>query len=243
MLANAAARRQNARTTGVIRAFSPGTPAVVSRLMHRPGPEGNVARPVGGVSVLTRVRSCLLVAALVAGAAEAATLEYTLDGASAAPQFEVRQWGFQLQAGGFARLAGKVTIDTAAHRGSAWVEIDAGSVSTGSPDRDAWLRGADFFDVTRFPTITFASTRLRFELGRLVWIEGDLTIRGVTRPVRFEVGNYRCDPSPGSGASPCDAEASTWIRRSDFGMTGFLASIGNHVRLSIRISRAATKGG
>ncbi|MET0298092.1 MAG: YceI family protein [Microbacterium sp.] len=95
--------------------------------------------------------------------------------------------------------------------------VDATSLSTKDAGRDEHLRSADFFDVENFPTIDFVSTGVRIENGDFL-VDGDLTIRGTTKPVTFDVdfGGFGSDPW---GNYKAGATAKTVINREDFGLT------------------------
>jgi len=95
--------------------------------------------------------------------------------------------------------------------------VDAASLDTKDEGRDAHLRSADFFDVETYPTITFASTGVRLEGGDFL-VDGDLTIKDVTKKVTFEVdfGGFGSDPW---GNYKAGATAKTVINREDFGLT------------------------
>lgn len=95
--------------------------------------------------------------------------------------------------------------------------VDVASVDTKDAGRDTHLRSADFFDVETYPTMDFVSTGARVEKGALL-VDGDLTIRGVTKPVTFEVelGGFGSDPW---GNYKAGATAKTVIDREEFGLT------------------------
>jgi polyisoprenoid-binding protein YceI len=97
------------------------------------------------------------------------------------------------------------------------VTIDAGSINTVQEQRDAHIRSADFLDVENHPSITFRSTRVR-PAGQNFLIDGDLTIRGVTKPVTLdlEVNGFGPDPFGGTRAG---FSAKTEIDRTDFGVS------------------------
>jgi polyisoprenoid-binding protein YceI len=98
------------------------------------------------------------------------------------------------------------------------VSIDVGSVHTREDKRDAHLRSADFFDVERFPKMTFESKKVT-KKGDALEVEGDLTIRGTTRPVVLAVEEITEEHGDPWGNRRIGATASTKIKRSDFGMT------------------------
>jgi polyisoprenoid-binding protein YceI len=95
--------------------------------------------------------------------------------------------------------------------------VDATSLDTKDEGRDQHLRSADFFDVENFPTIDFVSTGVRVENGDML-VDGDLTIKGTTKPVTFDVdfGGFGSDPW---GNYKAGATAKTVINREDFGLT------------------------
>jgi polyisoprenoid-binding protein YceI len=95
--------------------------------------------------------------------------------------------------------------------------VDAASLDTKDEGRDAHLRSADFFDVETYPTIEFASTGVRVEKGDFL-VDGDLTIRGITKPVTFDFdfGGFGQDPY---GNYKAGATATAVINREDFGLT------------------------
>jgi len=90
--------------------------------------------------------------------------------------------------GSFKNISGTLEFDPSApERGSVQVSIDARTLWTGDPDRDAHLRSGDFLDVERFPTIDFRSTQVKPRAPNEYTADGDLTIRGIMRPVTLEV--------------------------------------------------------
>ena len=119
--------------------------------------------------------------------------------------------------GRFTEVEGTLTFGDDVQSSTATATIGVASVSTGSPDRDGHLRGADFFDAEQFPTITFATTGVRVD-GDAYVLDGDLTIKGVTRsislPVEFE--GVATDPF---GHQRAGFSASTVVEREDWGLT------------------------
>jgi polyisoprenoid-binding protein YceI len=95
--------------------------------------------------------------------------------------------------------------------------VDVASIDTQDEGRDGHLKSADFFDVENYPTMEFRSTGVRVEDGDML-VDGDLTIRGITKPVTFsfEFGGFGSDPW---GNYKAGATAKTVINREDFGLT------------------------
>jgi polyisoprenoid-binding protein YceI len=121
--------------------------------------------------------------------------------------------------GRFALANGKAVTGAALTDTKLEVELDASTVATGEDNRDQHLRGEDFFDVEKFPKISFVSTRVETTKDDdVVLLHGDLTIRDVTAPAVFtvEIGGVAVDPY---GQTKAAVEASTSISRGAFGLT------------------------
>jgi polyisoprenoid-binding protein YceI len=119
--------------------------------------------------------------------------------------------------GRFDEYSGTIVTDPAFERSSVNVTIDAASVDTHMPVRDNQVRSADFLDVEHFPNITFVSTGVRSENGRN-FVDGDLTIRGVTRPVTLDLTVNGFSPDT-FGAIRSSFSSQTKIDRTDFGVS------------------------
>src|SRR5258707_469588 len=120
------------------------------------------------------IRAPIVVFALtVASAAAAAEETYAIDPVHSQPIFEVRHMGFSTQRGSFGKATGKVTLDRAAKKGSVDVTIDTTSIKTIDPRLDTHVKGEDFFNVAKYPTITFKSSNFVFEGDRVVGMDGE----------------------------------------------------------------------
>ena len=115
------------------------------------------------------------------------------------------------------------------------IEIDAASISTGTALLDAALRGEDFFDVARYPSLAFRAGRIAFDHGVPVGAQGELTLLGVTRPVELRIDRFACTRKPFLIRTTCGADITATISRSAFGMTSYATFIGDEVRLVIQI--------
>lgn len=178
--------------------------------------------------------SVLLLAACVVAPAFA-TDRYTIDSRHTFPVFEVNHLGFSTQRGRFNKTSGKIELDVATKKGSVEVTIETASIDMGLDDWDKHLRNADFFDVEKHPTMTFAADSFSFEDGKPVAAEGALTLLGVSKPVRLTIANFRCGVHPMNKKPVCGAEVSAAIKRSDFGMTRFLPGVGDDIRIVIPV--------
>ncbi len=173
---------------------------------------------------------------LAASLARAET--YTVDSDHTRPTFEISHFGYSTFRGRFDRTTGKISYDPAAHTGSADVRVEVSSVSTGVAGIDEHLQKPEFFDAARFPAISFKSTQFVFDGERLASVDGNLTIRDVTRPVSLKVGTLTCKPHPLGKHPVCGADAQLTIKRSDFGVKAYLPTIGDEVKLLIAVEAA-----
>jgi len=168
-------------------------------------------------------------------AALAAPETYNIDPNHTAARFEYSHFGYSNQLHRFDKTSGKIVIDRAAHTGSADVSIDATSVNTGLALFNGHIQGADFFDTAKYPTITFKSTQVKFDGDKPVAVEGDLTIKGVTKPVTLTVTSFLAMPHPMLKKDAMGANAVAKIKRSDFNMTKFVPYVGDEVTLIIAV--------
>ncbi|HYN78274.1 MAG TPA: YceI family protein, partial [Lamprocystis sp. (in: g-proteobacteria)] len=134
---------------------------------------------------------------------------------------------------------GTIVIDRAAKTGSVDVTIDATSVNTGSAKFDEHIQGEDFFDTAKYPTITYKSKGLKFDGDSLVAVNGDLTIKGVTKPVTLAVSSLLCKQHPISGKPACGADASAKIKRSEFNLGKYAPAVSDDVKLIIPVEAFA----
>ncbi len=147
--------------------------------------------------------------------------------------FSVRHMMVSKVRGKFTGFAGEITTGDDVTASSVRAEIDATSIDTSNAQRDGHVRSADFFDVDNHPTWTFASTATRVDDGDLA-VDGDLTIKGVTRPVtlNLEVGGFGPDAF---GGTRVGFSGSTTINRSDFGVDIALPMDGGGVVVSEKV--------
>jgi polyisoprenoid-binding protein YceI len=143
---------------------------------------------------------------------------FDLDVAHSTVSFSVRHLMVSKTRGRFGAFSGVVTIGEDPLASSVEVTIDPASITTGDAKRDEHLRSGDFFDVERFPEITFRSTRVADHQGDRFRLEGELTVHGVTREVALDVVLEGIASSPW-GTQAIGFSASTEIDREDFGLT------------------------
>lgn len=177
----------------------------------------------------------LTIAATISSAAFAASETYVIDGNHTKPRFEYSHFGYSNQTSRFDTATGKITIDRVAKTGSVDVVIDAKSVDTGYPLFNGHIQGEDFFDTAKYPTITFKSDKMKFDGDKLVAVEGNLTIKGITKPVTLTVTSFMCMPHPMAKKDACGANATALVKRSDFNMAKHTPYVGDEVTLSIPV--------
>lgn len=144
--------------------------------------------------------------------------DYVIDGAHSSVTFSVRHMMVTNVRGQFAGLKGTISYDPkniAASKVDASVE--AGSVNTGIVKRDDHLRSADFFDIAKFPTLSFKSTKWSREGGRIK-VTGDLTMHGITKSVVFDIEGPAPEVKSPDGGFRTGATVTGKINRQDFGL-------------------------
>ena len=175
------------------------------------------------------------------GRTGSATQVWQVDPAHTNAQFAVRHLMISTVRGRFGSVSGTVTIDEAnPGRSTADVAFDVNSLDTRDPQRDAHLKSADFFDVARWPTMTFRGRRVEGDPRKRFRLVGDLTIRDVTREVVLEVRSQGRGPDPW-GNFRAGYEATAQLDRRDFGLLwnqvletgGFV--VGDDVKITIDV--------
>ena len=177
----------------------------------------------------------LAIAATLSTAAFAAPETYTIEGTHTFPRFEYSHFGYSTQLSRFDKTTGSITLDKAARTGSVDVTIDTTSVNTGYPLFNQHIQGEDFFDTAKYPTITYKSTRVNFDGDKPATIEGNLTVKGITKPVTLTVTSFHCMPHPMLKKDACGANATATIKRSEFNAGKYAPYVGDDVKLTIAV--------
>jgi polyisoprenoid-binding protein YceI len=173
----------------------------------------------------------LFVAMVAASHAET----WQLDPPHSAAQFSVRHMGISTVRGTFTKLSGAVQYEASdPAKSSMDITIDAASVDTRVERRDNDLRSDHFFDTTKYPTITFKSTRVEPAGPGKLKVDGNLMLHGVTKPVTLEVEGPS-EPIKDRRGLRMGASATTKINRTDFGMTNMPGMVGTDVAITIDV--------
>lgn len=189
-----------------------------------------------------RTGAALLALAALLPAAALAGDVYRIDPERTSVAFEVTQFGLWMQTGRFGHAHGSITYDAIAQEGSVLLAVDATSVDTGWDVRDDFVRSENMLDAAHHPQLEFRSSTMSFAAHRLVAVDGTLTLRGVTRPVRFEVRTVRCGSGKSDGGERCDAEIVGRISRRAFGMDFAYPLVGDEVLLTFAVSAQRQTG-
>ena len=149
--------------------------------------------------------------------------------------FSYSHMGLSTQISKFSKTTGTVTYDKVAKTGSVDITIDMKSVDTGSNLFNGHIQGADFLDTAAFPTATFKSTKVVFDGDKPASIEGNLTIKGVTKPVTLKVTHFVNMEHPMAKKDAIGANATTVIKRTEFNAGKYAPAVGDDVSISISI--------
>lgn len=163
--------------------------------------------------------------------AQLAMDRYVIDPEHTFSSFEYKHWGLSLQRNRFDRSSGVIDLNLSEKKGSIRIDIEASSVSTGVSAFDSLLRSDSFFDVQKFPKITFESNKFIFEKDQLKQLEGQLSIKGVTRPVTIEVTYFSCKFMFIYLKSACGANGKATILRSDFNVGRYVPFVSDEITL------------
>lgn len=177
----------------------------------------------------------LALLALMLAAPGAYAQTYNIDPGHTYPSFEADHLGLSFWRGKFTKSTGKVVLDRAAPSGgSIEITIDASSIDFGHGKMNENARGKDMFNVEQFPTVTYKSRALKFEGEKLVAVEGDMTLLGVTKPLPLKVHQFKCIMHPLLKREVCGVDASARFDRSDYGLSYGVPRFSPEVKLQIQ---------
>lgn len=183
---------------------------------------------------IAKLTAALIVSA-VATSAFAAPETYTIDATHTFPNFSYSHFGLTTQISKFDKTTGTVTLDKAAKAGAVDIVIDMTSVNTGYETFDGHIQGEDFLDTAKYPTATFKSTKVTFDGDKPATIDGNLTIKGVTKPVTLKVSHFVTMPHPMLKKDAIGANASAVIKRSEFNAGMYAPHVGDEVTITVSL--------
>lgn len=179
------------------------------------------------------VMSTLLAA--MSASALAASDVYTIDPHHTWPMFAVNHLGFSTQHGRFDDTHGTVTLDFADKTGSVDLTIDTKSLDMGFAEWNEHLSGPAFFNVAKYPTMTFKSDKLTFDGDKVVGADGQFTLLGVTHPLHVTVTNFHCGQHPMAHKMACGGNITADFKRSDYGMNAYVPMVGDDVTITVPV--------
>jgi polyisoprenoid-binding protein YceI len=180
------------------------------------------------------------IALLIAGIAVAASTSraadtYKVDAVHSTVLFKIKHMNASYSYGRFNAIEGAFALDEKdPSKCSFNVNLKVDSVDTANPGRDGHLKGPDFFNAKQFPTISFKSKSVASAGKGVFDVTGDLTLHGVTKSVKVAVEPTGASKDP-RGRAIAGVEGSFRIKRSEFGMSGMLAGIGDDVLITISL--------
>src|SRR5260370_3493818 len=150
---------------------------------------------------------------------QTATTTWNIDPAHSVAEFKVKHMMISNLKGQFGKVTGTLTLDESnPTKSKVTASIEASSIETRDGQRDAHLKSADFLHVEKFPSLSFTSTRISLVRDGELAVEGDLTIRGVTRKVLFNVEGPTPPTKDPWGNTRVGVSATTKINRNDYGL-------------------------
>ncbi len=181
------------------------------------------------------IRHLILATSLAVVSLPLQATSYTLEPDYTQGVFRWNHLGFSSPAGQFAQGQGTLEFDRAdPTRSSVEVTIPLSTLSTGVPALDDDFRSTDFFDTARYPAATFKSTRVEkgMAVDRLE-VTGELTLHGVTKAVTLEVTIVKIGTNPRSGLPTLGFDATTTLKRSDFGLGRYVPQVGDEIQMHL----------
>ena len=161
---------------------------------------------------------------------------WQIDPNHTAAQFSVRHMGISTVRGAFTKVGGSAQYDPSnVSKTTIDATIDASSIDTRVSMRDDDLRSPNYFDVAKYPTITFKSKSVQAASDGKLKIVGDLTIHGVTKEVTLDVDGPSAPVTDPKGNSHLGASASTMVNRKDFGVGGASNMVGEDITITIDV--------
>ena len=172
------------------------------------------------------------------GAAFAQDNTYTIDGAHSSATFSVRHMMISTVPGRFSGISGTIVYDDKdVTKSSVQATIKTATISTDNDMRDKDLKSANYFDVEKYPEITFKSTKIEKRGDQLVAI-GDFTMHGVTKQIELP---FEVNKATMRGQTVIGATAETKLSRKDYGITSGAAMVGDEIKIALSIEAKGAK--
>jgi polyisoprenoid-binding protein YceI len=162
---------------------------------------------------------------------------YTIEPNHTYPSFEADHFGgLSTWRGKFTKTSGSITLDRAAKTGSVDITIDTDSIDFGHAKLNEHVMSEEMFDVLKYPKAVYKSSSIQFKGDKPAVVNGELTLHGVTKPVKLVIDHFKCMPHPMFKREVCGANAVATFDRSDFGISyGTQMGFSPEVKLAIQV--------
>ena len=187
---------------------------------------------MNAMRIVTLLIATALTSTLLPGVAAAA--HYKLDPDHTFPSLEFSHMGLSIWRGKFNRTKGTVTLDLAARKGTVTVQVETDSIDFGLDSMHEYAVRPDWLDVAKFPVMTYAGP-IVFQGDKPIAVDGQLTLRGLTGPLKLTINSFSCIEHPFYKKEACGADAEGELNRADFGMTQYAEGEAGKVRLHIQV--------
>ena len=178
----------------------------------------------------------------IAVSAQAAPVTYKLDPSHTMVLFSWNHFGYSNPTADFGLGEGTLVFDEQnPAKSSVDVTLPLASLDTHVPALDKHLKEADFFDADKYPTVTFKSTKVQPLGGHKFNVTGDLTVHGVTKTVVLAATLNKVGPHPMSKAQSISFDATTSIKRSDFGVGAYVPKVSDEINIRITTEGSVPK--
>jgi polyisoprenoid-binding protein YceI len=178
----------------------------------------------------------LIAATLLAAAATSAAAQtYNIEPNHTYPSFEADHMGISVLRGKFTKTSGTIVLDKAAKTGKVDITIDPATIDFGHAKLNEHVKSPDMLDVAKFPAATYKSTGMSYNGDVPATIDGELTLHGVTKPVKLTINKFKCIIHPRLKREICGADASGTFSRADFGINFGLPAFSPEVKLAIEV--------
>jgi polyisoprenoid-binding protein YceI len=184
---------------------------------------------------MTKTLLALGAALLISSVSLAAPETMVIDPDHTFARFSYNHMGFSTQEQRFNKTDGTIVYDPVAKTASVEIVIDTKSIDTGSEVFNGHIQSATHLDTATYPTATFKSTSVKFDGDTPTQMDGNLTIKGITKPVSFKITAFKHAVHPMRHADAIGAAATAVIKRSDFNAAGGVPMISDEVNLTIAI--------
>lgn len=166
--------------------------------------------------------------------------DYKLDPAHTKAMFYIDHFNTSTNSGGFYEINGDMSYSPEKETGSIRVSIPVSALNTGLTAFNHHILSADILDAKKYPEITFTSTEWHFKDNKVISVDGELTMKGKTRPVTLQTTKFGCYFSPVLQADVCGGDFETTIDRTQWGVD-YLVKEGMSATMKLKIQAEAVK--